>query len=27
VRAVFEAWPFVVAAVILGFWFATPAIA
>ena len=26
VRAVFEAWPFV-AAVILGFWFATPVIA
>ncbi|MDH6247725.1 cytochrome C oxidase subunit IV family protein [Mycobacterium sp. OTB74] len=24
VRAAFEAWPFVVAAVILGFWFATP---
>jgi caa(3)-type oxidase subunit IV len=26
VRAAFEAWPVVVAAVILGFWFATPAI-
>jgi hypothetical protein len=26
VRAVFEAWPVVVAAVILGFWFAAPAI-
>ena len=26
VRAAFEAWPAVVAAVILGFWFATPAI-
>ena len=26
VRALFEAWPFVVAALILGFWFATPAI-
>jgi heme/copper-type cytochrome/quinol oxidase subunit 4 len=26
VRAVFEAWPWVVAAIILGFWFATPAI-
>ena len=25
VRAAFEAWPAVVAAVILGFWFATPA--
>ncbi len=25
VRLAFEAWPFVVAAVILGFWFATPA--
>jgi heme/copper-type cytochrome/quinol oxidase subunit 4 len=27
VRVAFEAWPAVVAAVILGFWFATPAIA
>ena len=27
VRAAFEAWPFAVAAIILGFWFATPAIA
>ena len=27
VRVFFEAWPFVVAATILGFWFATPAIA
>lgn len=27
VRIAFEAWPAVVAAVILGFWFATPAIA
>jgi len=26
VRAAFEAWPWVVAAIILGFWFATPAI-
>jgi hypothetical protein len=26
VRVAFEAWPFVVAAIILGFWFATPAI-
>jgi heme/copper-type cytochrome/quinol oxidase subunit 4 len=26
VRAAFEAWPAVVAAAILGFWFATPAI-
>jgi len=26
VRAVFEAWPVLVAAIILGFWFATPAI-
>jgi caa(3)-type oxidase subunit IV len=25
VRVAFEAWPFAVAAVILGFWFATPA--
>jgi heme/copper-type cytochrome/quinol oxidase subunit 4 len=27
VRVAFEAWPAVVAVVILGFWFATPAIA
>ena len=27
VRAVFEAWPFIVAAVILGFWSVAPAIA
>jgi Prokaryotic Cytochrome C oxidase subunit IV len=27
VRIVFEAWPFVVASIILGFWFATPAVA
>jgi caa(3)-type oxidase subunit IV len=27
VRIAFEAWPFVVASIILGFWFATPAIA
>ena len=26
VRVAFEAWPVVVAAVLLGFWFATPAI-
>jgi heme/copper-type cytochrome/quinol oxidase subunit 4 len=26
VRAAFQAWPVVVAAMILGFWFATPAI-
>jgi caa(3)-type oxidase subunit IV len=26
VRTAFEAWPWVVAAIILGFWFATPAI-
>ena len=26
VRAAFEAWPWVVAAIILGLWFATPAI-
>jgi caa(3)-type oxidase subunit IV len=26
VRVAFEAWPFVVAAVILGFWFVTPPI-
>ena len=26
VRAAFEAWPLVVAAVVLGIWFATPAI-
>ena len=26
VRAAFETWPVVVAAIILGFWFATPAI-
>ena len=26
VRAAFEAWPAVVAAAILGFWFATPAV-
>jgi cytochrome c oxidase subunit IV len=26
VRAAFEAWPCMVAAIILGFWFATPAI-
>jgi caa(3)-type oxidase subunit IV len=27
VRVLFEAWPFVVALMILGFWFATPAVA
>ena len=26
VRVVFEAWPFAVAAIILGFWFAAPAV-